>query len=203
MDYSSDSSNDYDSDDGVEYELDEDQPPEPNNFEFDTNEPMASLLPNLEPELEVKTRIESQKLAELQAQIRSRAIIPKDPNNPTVLGFKKLPRTWPPRPFQPLLLLPFTSITTPIHFFTLFFTDEVFNTLVSNTNAYAEAKNARVGCYGKGRLWRSVSQLDLQVYIALLIYMGVCGSGNIESFWQKKGSLANHKPMLYMPLYRF
>ncbi len=72
MAYSNDSSNDYDSSDDAEYELDKDEPLGPNNFGFNADEPIISPSPmsldsilNLEPKLEVKARIESQKLAEL------------------------------------------------------------------------------------------------------------------------------------------
>jgi hypothetical protein len=42
----------------------------------------------------------------------------------------------------------------------------------------------------------------MRIFIALLIYIGIIGASNIESFWDKNG-LTIHKPMKFMTFYRF
>jgi hypothetical protein len=41
----------------------------------------------------------------------------------------------------------------------------------------------------------------MRIFIALLIYIGIVGTSNIESFWNNK--LAIHKPMEFMTFFRF
>ena len=42
----------------------------------------------------------------------------------------------------------------------------------------------------------------MRIFIALLIYIGIVGTSNIKSFWAK-GSNTTHKPMSFMPYFRF
>ena len=42
----------------------------------------------------------------------------------------------------------------------------------------------------------------MRIFIALLIYIGIVGTSNIDSFWDKSG-LTIHKPMEFMTLFRF
>ena len=42
----------------------------------------------------------------------------------------------------------------------------------------------------------------MRVFIALLIYIGIIGTSNIESFWDKD-SLTIYKPMKFITFYRF
>ena len=42
----------------------------------------------------------------------------------------------------------------------------------------------------------------MRIFIALLIYIGIIGASNIESFWDKDG-LTIHKPMEFMTFYQF
>jgi hypothetical protein len=73
-------------------------------------------------------------LAQLHADIKARAELP----DPT---YKKLHRSWPSRPFDVRILPDY--VQHPIHYFELFWGLEVWNTLVENTNAYTQYKEAR------------------------------------------------------------
>ena len=86
---------------------------------------------------------------------------------PTAPGYNKLARTYPPRPFaiQPLP----STVQEPVHYFELFWTVDIWNTLVTNTNSYAQFKNAR--CKGnnlekKSRWWKPVNLYKMQIFIA-------------------------------------
>jgi hypothetical protein len=72
--------------------------------------------------------------AQLHADIKARAELP-DP------AYEKLPRSWPTRPFDVRILPDY--VQHPIHYFELFWGLEVWNTLVENTNAYAQYKEAQ------------------------------------------------------------
>src|SRR2546423_8673060 len=77
-------------------------------------------------------------LAQLHADIKARAELP-DPLYP------KLPRYWPVRLFD-IRTLP-DHIRSPIYYFELFWTPEIWDLLVQNTNTYARFKEAQ----NKGR----------------------------------------------------
>ena len=146
---------------------------------------------------QLKAQIESACLARLHSDIKARATIP-DP------AYQKLCRAWPPRPFD-VRTLP-DSVKDPIHYFELFWTPIVWNTLVQNTNAYAEYKEARCrqnrDCKTKSRWWKAVDLYEMRIFIALLIYIGIDRNSNIKSYWSKD-SLTIHKPMQRMTFYRF
>jgi hypothetical protein len=74
----------------------------------------------------------------LHVQIKHNAIVLSNP------GFKALPRANPPRSFKLQLLEHFvdSGTPTPLDFFRLFFSDEIIDTLVQNTNDYALSKVA-------------------------------------------------------------
>jgi len=71
---------------------------------------------------------------------------------------------------------------SPLTFFKLFFTDDIFDILVWNTNLYAEIKDTRTARYGQGRQWRPIDRHKLSVWMALLVYIGLGDNSNIESY---------------------
>ena len=86
-----------------------------------------------------------------------------------------------------------------------FITPEVWNSLTENTNAYAQYKEARQKdqlAEGKSRWWKAITLYEMCIFIALLIYIGIVGTSNISSFWDKHGNTI-HKPMELMTYYRF
>ena len=120
-----------------------------------------------------------------------------------ILTYPKLPRTWPARLFD-VRTLP-SYIRHPIHYFELFWDSGVWNTLVENTNAYAQYKEAQSKTK-KGRWWKVITLYEMRIFIALLIYISIIGASNIKSFWinrTKDEMITIHKPMEFMTFYRF
>jgi hypothetical protein len=184
-DYESDHSSilesDHEEDENLELEL-EPQPSEPVTEEYSNNPwtPQAQL--------------DTLRLAQLHHDIKASAQLP-------IPTYQKLPRSWPARPFD-VRTLP-NYVQKPIHYFELFWTSEVWTTLVNNTNAYAEYKVANYKDPGKRlRWWKPITLYEMRVFIALLIYIGIVGTSNIRSYWAK-GSNTTHKPMGFMALFRF
>jgi hypothetical protein len=171
-------------------DLDQDLEPEPS----EDYEEYRNTLWN--PDAQIQAQLDDSKLAQLHADIKARAEIPVDPTYP------KLFRSWPFRPFDVRILPDY--IQHPIHYFELFWGPDVWNTLTENTNAYAQYKEAwhKEKAEGKSRWWKAVTLYEMRIFIALLIYMGIVGTSNIASFWDKCGNTI-HKPMEFMTYYRF
>lgn len=179
----------------AESDCDEDQPnqhlePEPSEF-YDEykSDPWT-------PEAQLQAQLDAVQLAQLHADIKAQAELP-------VPTYEKLPRSWPTRPFDVRILPDY--VQHPMHYFELFWGPEIWNTLVDNTNAYAQYKDARHTKNQNGqksRWWKAVTLFEIRVFIALLIYIGIIGTSNIASFWDKSGN-AIHKPMESMAYYRF
>jgi len=70
------------------------------------------------------------------------------------------------------------NLLSPLAFFKLFFTDEEFEILAENTNAYARQKEAG----RQGRPWRATSGAELKIFFGLIIYMEVYRSTGISSY---------------------
>ena len=117
-------------------DCDEDEPsqhfePEPSEYEYYDeyrNTPWN-------PDAQIKAQLDDARLAQLHIEIKARAEIPKNPTYP------KLFRSWPFRLFDVRILPDY--VQHPIHYFELFWDLNVWNTLVDNTNAYAQYKQAR------------------------------------------------------------
>jgi hypothetical protein len=86
------------------------------------------------PKAQLHAQLHAVQLAQLHADIKARAELP----DPT---YQKLSRSWPARPFD-VQILP-DHVQQPIDYFELFWDPEVWNTLVENTNAYTQYKEAR------------------------------------------------------------
>jgi hypothetical protein len=127
-----------------EYESDQESTLESNS---DTDELPENLEPELSktihdeyknapwhPEAQLKAQLNTAHLAQLHADIKARAQLPDPP-------YQKLHWSWPPRPFDVRILPDY--VKDPQHYFELFWGPDVWNTLVENTNAYAQYKEAR------------------------------------------------------------
>lgn len=134
-DSDSDSESDYNSDLESATGSDEEEVDEPNNLE---PEPSVHSHNEYEchwtPEDQLKAQINATHLRQLHANIKAQAQVPTP-------AYEKLSQAWPPRPFD-IRTLP-NLVQEPIHYFELFWTSEVWNTLVQNTNAYAAYQEAR------------------------------------------------------------
>jgi hypothetical protein len=87
-----------------------------------------------DPKAQLQAELHTVQLAQLHAEIKARAELP-------VPTYEKLSRSWPIRPFD-VHILP-DSVQRPIHYFELFWGTEIWSTLIENTNAYAQYKEAR------------------------------------------------------------
>jgi hypothetical protein len=111
-------------------DCEEDEPSK--NFEPELSEPISEEFDNSpwNPQAQLNTT----RLVQLYNDIKASAQLP-------IPTYSKLPRTWPARPFD-VRILP-SYIRHPIHYFELFWDSQVWNTLVENTNTYAQYKEAR------------------------------------------------------------
>jgi hypothetical protein len=186
-------SNDLDTSSESEYDSDLDS----------TTSEMDENHENVEPERDADwdpstqlytTQLHTEQLNQLHSRIKSRAETP-------IPTFPKLPRHWPFRNFD-IHILP-DYIESPLHYFELFWGLEIWDLLVQNTNAYAQFKETRhkENNESKVRWWKSITIYEIRVFIALLIYIGICGTTNIKSFWEK--DITTHEPMKFMIFYRF
>ena len=192
------SESEYESDQGSTPESDSEEDELSKNLEPELSEPVYEEYNNApwNPQAQLQARLQAQRLAQLHAEIKARAEL-LDPT------YQKLSRSWPARPFDVRILPDY--VQHPIHYFELFWGPEVWNTLVENTNAYAQYKGAR----HKGnkteetsRWWKAVTLHEMRIFIALLIYMSIVGTSSIRSYWDKSG-LTIHRPMESMTLFRF
>jgi hypothetical protein len=119
-----------DDDESQDQDQDQDQDLEPEPSEY------CDKYRNVpwNPDAQIATQLDAAQLAQLHADIKAQAELP----DPT---YKKLPQSWPIQPFD-VQILP-DHIQHPIHYFELFWGPEVWNTLVQNTNAYTQHKEAR------------------------------------------------------------
>jgi hypothetical protein len=73
--------------------------------------------------------------------------------------------------------------TDPYGLFKLFLTDKHFKTIVANTNGYVEANKANSD--GK-RTWWPTNIVEIKVFIAIFIYMGVVRLPAYKDYWSAK-----------------
>ena len=95
------------------------------------------------PDAQIQVQLDDAQLAQLHTEIKARAEILVNPI------YQKLFRTCPPQPFDVRILPDYVQHL--IHYFELFWGPEVWNTLVENTNAYAQYKEAQHKKKAKGR----------------------------------------------------
>src|SRR5438045_5278572 len=128
----------------------------------------------------------AEQLNQLHSRIKSQAQTP-------IPTFPKLPWHWPFRNFDVRILPDY--IESPLHYFELFWGLEIWDLLVQNTNAYAQFKEAwhKENNESKVQWWKSITVYEMRVFIALLIYIGICGTTSIKSFWEK--DITTNKPM--------
>jgi hypothetical protein len=98
------------------------------------------------------------------------------------------PPRYHPLPYCQINRSPIVRITTgiktdPYSLFKLFITDKHFETIASNTNKYAKSKEA--GSCGK-RSWWPTTANEIQVFIAIFIYMGVVHLRAYADYWSTK-----------------
>ncbi|XP_051500241.1 uncharacterized protein LOC127409604 isoform X1 [Myxocyprinus asiaticus] len=108
-----------------------------------------------------------------------------------------LPRFCPKQPPGPQLVL--ERDYTPLQLFQLFFTSSVIETIVRNTNCYAE-KRAKAG---KKFLWVPLTVKEFHSYVALVVYMGLVKAKSLLDYWARKMMYNFSYPQSVMSRTRF
>ena len=80
----------------------------------------------------------------------------------------------------------------PVDYFLLFFTIELLNTLVTQTNNYAkkfiDEKLATLKHKSMVRHWKDVTVTEMKAFIAIILNMGLCRKPTIFAYWSKTRS---------------
>jgi hypothetical protein len=93
-------------------------------------------------------------------------------------------QTEQPRSARPLFPSSFPVQPQPFDFFTLVFTPDLFHTITTNTNRYANIQRMQVGPVDTGmRDWSDLLVEELYVFIGGVIYMGVHKEPQTPMYW--------------------
>ena len=134
---------------------------------------------------------------------------PKTSNDPTftdnqlpepikVIRIKKQPpEPWPIPEYDPMRInrhlaearLPVGTTISAIGIWKLFMTDQVLETIVRNTNQYAEE---HIDASIRQRPWKPVTLRELYAFIAVQVYMGIHTETDIEDYWNTHPSKPLH-----------
>jgi hypothetical protein len=87
-----------------------------------------------------------------------------------------------PRPAKALLPSTFPIQPHPYDYFTLFFTPDLFRTITTNTNRYANIQRIQ-GADSGLREWSDLLLEELYVFIGAIIYMGIHKEPQIPMYW--------------------
>jgi hypothetical protein len=70
----------------------------------------------------------------------------------------------------------------PFDYFSLFFTQDLFQTITTNTNRYANIQRLQVA-QERAREWTDLLVEELYVFLGVIIYMGVHEEPQVEMYW--------------------
>jgi hypothetical protein len=90
------------------------------------------------------------------------------------------------------------SYCDPYSIFSLFFSLEILNIIVENTNEYAKSKFAE-----KKRSWDDLTLSELKIFLAIIIYMGLFKMPSMKDYWNNKQQFPIHNITRYMTCIRF
>lgn len=91
-----------------------------------------------------------------------------------------------------------TANYTPLELFQLFFSTQVIDTLVRNTNAYGAKKHQ-----GQRGSWAPVTAADMHSFVCLVLYMGLVPLKTLREFWRGSKLFSLPFPASVMPCRRF
>jgi len=80
--------------------------------------------------------------------------------------------------------LPFPDGTIKVNLFNRFFTPEVWDLLVSETNRYAEANLPCHSSKPRAQTWENVTVEEMKAFIGLLILMRILWLPRLDMYWQ-------------------
>ena len=84
-------------------------------------------------------------------------------------------------PLTPGIKGPFPRNISPVQLFCRFFTDEVWDLLVTETNRYSKLNFPKQRF---ARPWQDITVEDMKAFVGLLIIMGVLKLPRLEMYWQ-------------------
>lgn len=81
-----------------------------------------------------------------------------------------------------------TNIVQPIQYFKLFFTNELVNEIIKETNNYAEnvLKNKEISSNSIWQTWRVVEEDEFWAFIGVIVNMGTIPLTNMQEYWSVK-----------------
>lgn len=88
---------------------------------------------------------------------------------------------------------------TPLELFQLFFSNDVVDTLCSNTNKNAKRRQEQ----GFKEPWRSVSMEEMYKYLSIVIYMGLLNVHTVSDYWVPNRLYGNPFCRTVMAMTRF
>ncbi|KAK8376085.1 hypothetical protein O3P69_008660 [Scylla paramamosain] len=92
---------------------------------------------------------------------------------------------------EELAILPHVNSVTgkpePVHMYELFITDDILDTIVSETNIYAQQKINATPLTRRSRLcaWKPTTRNEIKKFLGIILYMGINGMPEISSYWSK------------------
>ncbi|XP_017757888.1 PREDICTED: piggyBac transposable element-derived protein 4-like [Eufriesea mexicana] len=103
------------------------------------------------------------------------------------------------------LLMEETDCDDPVAIYKLFFTDEILETIVEETNRYAVQcmVNAAYGRRQHQQRWNPVTTSELNTFIGILLIMGVVQVPELRLYWSNKAMYANARIKKAMKRDRF
>jgi hypothetical protein len=96
-----------------------------------------------------------------------------------------------------------TSPDDPITLFTMYYTPEIMDMIVENTNNYTRQPKNESLPYARANQWYPTSRGELYVYFAIRIYMSIYGMNEISDYWTKRKNTPNHPITAHMSRNRF
>ena len=103
---------------------------------------------------------------------------------------------------EPGPTFPVDSSMSTLDFFPRFFTDEVWELIVTHTNRYA-ARLRQQRHHASIRVWHDVSVIEMKAFIGILILMGICRLPRLRLYWTTKHPYICPRICQIMSLNRF
>jgi hypothetical protein len=91
----------------------------------------------------------------------------------------------------------------PITLFTMYYTPEIIDMIVQNTNNYMRAPKDDSRPYARANQWHPTDRGELYLYFAIRIYMTLYVQNEISDYWIKGNFTPYHDIIQKMPRNRF
>ena len=112
---------------------------------------------------------------------------------------------WFPFTGQPGLQVPVADSDDPLAYLRLFLDDEIMDTIVSETNQYAEQTMTRTGhrCLSRTRQWEPVTKDDMWLFFGILVLQSLIHKPRHDWYWSRKRLLLTPVFQDIMSEYKF